>query len=86
MTDYDPIAIFITWTVYGTHLQGDVRGWKRRRQGPQTPQPLLAHWRSERLKHPVLLLDSSKRTVVENEIERHGQHRGWHLWAISDQK
>jgi hypothetical protein len=33
MNSDDPIAYFITWTVYGTHLQGDERGWRRRRKG-----------------------------------------------------
>ena len=51
MNSDDPIAFFITWTVYGTHLQGDERGWRRRRKGDQQPQPRLAQWRRERLKH-----------------------------------
>jgi REP element-mobilizing transposase RayT len=83
MTSDDPIAFYVTWTVYGTHLQGDNRGWRRRRKGEQTPQPLLARWRSERLKHPIILLDRANRAVVESAIERHCQHRGWHMWAAS---
>lgn len=79
----DPIAFFITWTVYGTYLQGDMRGWRRRRQGHQLPQPRLAQWRGERLKYPILLLSAEQQTVVEQQCQRHCEHRDWHLWAVN---
>jgi hypothetical protein len=79
----DPIAFFITWTVYGTHLQGDERGWRRRRKGEQLPQLRLAVWRRERLKHDVVLLSPEQRVIVEQECQRHCDHRGWHLWEAS---
>jgi hypothetical protein len=79
----DPIAFFITWTVYGSHLQGDELGWRRRRTGNQLPQPQLAQWRRERLKYDVILLSPERRTVVEQECRRHCDHRGWHLWAVN---
>src|SRR6056297_296848 len=50
----NPLAYFITWTVYGAWLQGDERGWRRYRGGHENPQPLLADWRRERLLHPVV--------------------------------
>ena len=31
MIQDDPLAYFITWTVYGTFLQGDERWWKARK-------------------------------------------------------
>ena len=83
MASDDPIAFFITWTVDGTHLQGDVRGWRRRRKGQQLPEPRLAKWRRERLKHDILLLSPEHRAIVEQECHRHCDHRGWHLWAIN---
>ena len=83
MNSDDPIAFFITWTVYGTHLQGDERGWRQRRKGKQPPQPRLAEWRRERLKHDVVLLSPEQRVVVEQECQRHCDHRGWHLWAVN---
>jgi REP element-mobilizing transposase RayT len=83
MNPDDPIAFFITWTVYGTHLQGDERGWKRRRKGEQRPQPRLAEWRRERLKHDVILLSDEHRTVVERECQKHCDHRGWRLWEVN---
>jgi hypothetical protein len=79
----EPLAFFITWTVYGTHLQGDAPGWRRRRHGDQPAQPRLAQWRRDRLKHDVMLLSPEQRTVVEGECERHCVHRDWHLWTIN---
>ena len=79
----EPLAYFITWTVYGTFLQGDIRGWRRRRQGEQLPQPKLADWHHKRLNHSIQLLDNAQQTVVEQELERHCQIRGWKLWAKS---
>ena len=81
MNSAEPIAFFITWTVYGTHLQGDARGWRKRRQGEQLPQPRLAAWRQERLKYGVELLTQQQRSVLDAEIERFCGVRGWHLWA-----
>lgn len=83
MPSDDPFAFFITWTVYGTHLQGDERGWRRRRKGAQMPQPQLARWRRERLKHPVLLLSPDQRAIVERHCRQHCEHRGWKLWEIN---
>jgi REP element-mobilizing transposase RayT len=83
MNNDAPLAFFITWTVYGTYLQGDERGWRKRCTGQQLPQPELAQWRRERLKHPVQLLNDAQQSVVEQEIERHCQKRGWKLWAKS---
>jgi REP element-mobilizing transposase RayT len=83
MNSDDPIAYFITWTVYGTHLQGDERGWRRRRKGNQLPQPRLAQWRRERLKHEVILLSADQRRTVELECRRHCDHRNWRVWAVN---
>jgi hypothetical protein len=82
-TPDDPLAYFITWTVYGSHLQGDEDGWRRRRKGYQLPKPRLANWRRERLKHEVLLLSRDQRKLVEAECKRHCQHRGWHVWTVN---
>ncbi len=81
MSSDDPIAFFITWTVYGTFLQGDERGWKRRIRGHQAPQPRLASWRRERLKYTVQLLDEVHQSVVESEVDRLAVFRRWRIWA-----
>ena len=83
MNSDDPVAFFITWTVYGTHLQGHERGWRRRREGDRPPQPRLAQWHRERLKHDVILLSPEQRLIVEHECHRHCDHRGWHVWAVN---
>ena len=81
MNNDEPLACFITWTVYGTFLQGDIRGWRKRRKGEQLPQPRLAEWRRERLKHSIELLDEEQRCSVSCQIERLCEFRGWKLWA-----
>lgn len=43
--------------------------------------PKLTIWRHDRLKHPILLLNEAQQVVVEQEIERHCAHRGWHVWS-----
>lgn len=83
MTADEPLAFFITWTIYGSHLQGDGPGWRRWRGGDQPPQPRLAEWRRERLKHEVIHLSSQQRTVVEVECRQHCEIRLWHPWAVS---
>lgn len=79
----DPIAFFITWTVYGTFLQGDARWWRKRRAGSQPPQPLLEQWHRNRLNHDVILLIPEQRQIVEQEIQRHCDHRKWKLWVAN---
>ena len=44
----EPAGLFITWTVYGTFLQGDVRWWRKSNAGEQPP--LLEQWHHDRLK------------------------------------
>ncbi|MEZ5944463.1 MAG: hypothetical protein R3C18_23995 [Planctomycetaceae bacterium] len=83
MTNDEPIAYFITWTVYGTHLQGDIRSWRRRNRGEQVPQPRLVEWRHERLKHDIVLLSLNQRKVVESECQRHCDIRSWRLWEVN---
>ena len=80
MNNDEPIAYFITWTVYGTFLQGHERGWRKWKKGIQTPQPKLVAWRRERLKHAVELLNDAQQLAVETEIERLAAFRGWHVW------
>ena len=43
------ITCFITWTTYGTWLPGDGRGWRKKRESHQPPQPLLEAWCRDRL-------------------------------------
>jgi hypothetical protein len=79
----DPIGFFITWTVYGTFLQGDDRWWRKSRHGSQTPQPLLQQWHRDRLKYDVVTLTDDHREIVRAEIRSHCQHRAWKLWIAN---
>ncbi|HBE69223.1 MAG TPA: hypothetical protein DDW52_13830 [Planctomycetaceae bacterium] len=79
----DPVAFFITFTIYGTYLQGDGRWWRSRRDGFRSPQPMLEQWHRDRLKHDVLLLNEEQRAVAENEVFRLSDYRAWYLWAVS---
>lgn len=83
MKNNEPLALFITWTVYGTFLPGDSRCWRKRNRGEQPPQPALAQWHLEHLNHPILLLTPQDRTTVEDAIDEITSHRDWHLWAKS---
>ena len=79
-----PIAYFITWTTYGTRLQGDERGWRKRRSSLQRDsQPQLKAWHSQRLLYPVWKLTSPERKLVEAEVRRVCDWRDWTLWACS---
>ena len=78
-----PLGYFITWTVYGTFLQGDPRWWRQRGTGPQPPQPLLEQWHRNRLNHDLVLLTPEQREIVEAEVGRHCDHRSWKLWVAN---
>jgi REP element-mobilizing transposase RayT len=79
----EPIAYFLTFTVYGTFLQGDARWWYSRRKGVRQPEPRLEQWHRERLKHDVILFDREKRKVVQSEVQRLCQFRKWKLWEVN---
>ncbi|MEM6474468.1 MAG: transposase [Planctomycetota bacterium] len=79
----DPIAFFITWTVYGTFLQGDSRWWRKKGAGSQAPQPRLEAWHRDRLVYEVILLDFEHRQIVQFEVSTHCERRGWKLWAMA---
>ncbi|MEM8734509.1 MAG: transposase [Planctomycetota bacterium] len=83
MNDNSPAALFITWTVYGTFLPGDQRGWRHRTDGSRRPNSALQRWHADRLKHDIILLDSPMRTTVETAIHEICKYRSWTLWAAS---
>ena len=73
----------ITWTTYGTWLPGDMRGWRKRRNGEQLPRPLLERWCREQMTGDVVLLSPSDRQTVEEACIEHCEFRRWHLLAVS---
>lgn len=82
----DPLAYFLTWTTYGTHLHGDARGSVDKLHNVYGT-PRLApdeQWESierESLKHPVVVLDQQMREIVHRVIEDHCRIRKWRLHA-----
>lgn len=83
MNSTSPLGLFITWTVYGTFLPGDRRGWRHRSAGDTPDRPLLERWHRNRLNHDVVLLDAEMRDVTEAAIREICEVRTWTLWALS---
>lgn len=77
------LGYMITWTVYGTFLQGDDRWWHKRNKGSISPQPRLYQWQADQLKYPIMLPTDLDRRAIEEAIAEHAAHRGWHLWAAN---
>ena len=80
-----PLGLFITWTVYGTFLSGDSRGWRHHSAGEQSPQEELESWHRDRLKHDVVTLSDSMRKVADEAIREICSVRSWPLWAVAVQ-
>ena len=81
--NHAPLGLFITWTVYGTHLPGDSRGWRHRNTGPQTSCPSLENWHLDGLQHDVITLNKSMHEVTEEAIREICVLRNWSLWAVA---
>jgi REP element-mobilizing transposase RayT len=79
----DPLAFFLTWTTYGTWLPGDERGWVKKGEGFQPPQPQLQAWAKQRMTEEACFLDDEQREFVEKTICDHCAIRKWELFAVS---
>ncbi|QDU93307.1 transposase [Lignipirellula cremea] len=79
----DTIAVFITWTTYGTWMPGDARGWRDRSRGEQLPRPLLERWCREQMTGETVLLEPHDRETVENACREHCLFRNWQLYAVN---
>lgn len=79
----EPLAFFLTWTVYGTFLQGDERGWRKRSSDYLNPQPYLRNWHVGRLNHPIILMNPDQRDAINSEISRLCEYREWRLWKAN---
>lgn len=83
-----PPGYLITWTAYGSWLHGDARGSVDSRHNEYAtehlrPSPSLQRRRSNTLAHEPYLLGPTARSVVEQSVRRHADHRGWGLRAVS---
>lgn len=83
MSNSSPLALFLTWTVYGTFLPGDRRGWRHRQDGIKPAQPLLEQWHRDGLNYDVVLLNAAMQAIAETAITEICTFRTWRLWAVS---
>ena len=77
----DPIAYFITWTTYGTWLPGDERGWTKRGEGPQPPDPDREDAARQAMTESAVILTEEQRVIVGDTIVRKCQSKNWVLHA-----
>ena len=80
----DPIAYFLTWTVYGTWLPGDDRGWNKKGEGEiQESNPLCEETSEARMSEASFFLTEPDRNDVQDTIRKHCGIRGWKLHAVN---
>jgi REP element-mobilizing transposase RayT len=79
----DPLAYYLTWPTYGTWLPGDQRGWVKRGQGWQAPDPVRKLEAESRMAEDACRLDHEQRAIVEKTVAEHCQIRGWELYAVN---
>ncbi|MEM6470835.1 MAG: hypothetical protein AAF802_14850 [Planctomycetota bacterium] len=78
-----PLALFLTWTCYGTFLPGDERGWFKRGIGWQNAMLPLEQWHTHRLQHDVVCLGERERSVCSAALKHLGKRRGWTIHAFA---
>ena len=77
------IAIFTTWTTYGSWLPGDERGWFRPGEGWQLPNDLQIFEATLALREDAIALTQSQREIVEETVRKHCAIREWILHAVN---
>lgn len=83
----DPLAYFLTFTTYGTWLQGRDPGWVDRTHnefGTPIPaaDPLREGEQRAKLRQPEYRLNKPRRPVVLQTILEVAAHRQWRIWAV----
>jgi REP element-mobilizing transposase RayT len=83
----EPLAYFITFTTYGTWLQGRDPGWVDRAHneyGAPVPAADVEREAAHRAKmrQPEYRLDEARRGIVLKTIVEVAAHRKWRLWAV----
>ena len=85
-TNQIPLAHFITFACYGTHLHGHESGSVDRfhnRYGAAflPPDIVLRQKQEKRMKHPPYLIDHARAVIVMNAVKETSTHRQWNLLA-----
>ena len=74
----------IIWTMNGTRLPGDERGWLRKGiPAVQAPDPKLRQTCGNRMKEEMALLGDKQKQVVAETVTSHCRHRSWILLALA---
>ena len=79
----EPLAIFLTWTTYGSWLPGDARGWVDDHGLTREPSPGLAHQARRLMPEHSVVLTTHQRHAVEDAIVAECTFRGWTLHAVT---
>ncbi|QDT16930.1 transposase [Alienimonas californiensis] len=79
----EPLALFLTWTTYGTHLPGDARGWSQRGQRGLPPHPQRERFAARRMAATPCVLNLAQRELVLETIRAHCRIRSWPLHAVA---
>ncbi|NNJ27723.1 transposase [Alienimonas chondri] len=79
----ESIALFLTWTTYGSWLPGDARGSTSRGGRPVSPDESLQRRAERAMTESPCLLTVEQRTAVEQVIRRHCELRNWTLHAVN---
>src|SRR5262245_23194409 len=77
------LAIFTTWTTYGTWLPGDARGWVQRGAGIRDGNPSLEIAARLRMNTTAVRFTDQQRGIVERTITDHCAIRTWQLLAVN---
>ncbi|MBX3403699.1 MAG: transposase [Phycisphaeraceae bacterium] len=84
----EPAAYFITWSCYGQRLHGDRRGSVNPAhstfgQAPLDPSSRMEEYARAMLKTEPVVLSAVARSVVDETIRQHCEHRKWRLEAVN---
>lgn len=82
-----PLAYFITFTTYGTWLQGRDPGWVDRKHNEYGAPIPAANAEQEaahraKMRQTEYRLDEARRAVVLRTIVEVAAHHKWQLWAV----
>jgi REP element-mobilizing transposase RayT len=77
-----PMALFLTWTTYGSWLPGDDRGWCDARGVMREPSHRLALHATHAMRGGRVQFGPDDRRIVEAAIQEHCRFRGWQLHAV----
>jgi REP element-mobilizing transposase RayT len=79
----DSLAYFLTWSIYGTWLPGDERGWIKYGSGWQLPNVVRKLEAEARMNEDACRFDGEQRALVERQIAETCNVRGWKLHAVN---